>query len=417
MLKILIIASIVLFAFVIWLILYKKTQKEKTKDSNRFLREAEYNLEEVSNSIYIEQDIQKAIPSLIEALGEKRSTFLTKLKAEIQTHISKKNTVDVLTLITSNPKNYYRTIWKVNKDGLDYFNKLVIFITWEEKKYKQNGTEYTVDSVLTDEVLDIVKKQISLFYQENNELISGYFMAIISQNNKISKALLDYIVAKYISYTNKKVKKHLINQVTDILLANLMQQSDHILSNLHHNMSIFITKITSTSIGSVIAPQVLTAAGQAAASTTAKIMSKALMLNIKHYVATKLGIVLVKLMAIPIIKTAIKKLVVAAIIVAFYKFVAVQLGIHAGAILSVAIIAVAGWLLNHEWKNLPKKLGESIAESITKDLDRDFRKINQEILSGMFKDIFNHLVKDIAKQMTDDKEIKATIGEIFKVIK
>lgn len=347
----------------------------------------------------------KALTALVEKLHDKKHKLLGELSISVKKHIAAKKTEDCLIVVTKPINN--RTASEVKwywHDGLPFVQRLICFL--QQKNFSTDGTTYTVDSVLTEEVATIVSRSFSNFYQSESELISKYAVAHILENQKIARALVESLVnnSKIARYASNRVK----HQMMDVLLNGLLSQKEQIQSQIGHSIVMGTSKATAAIVSSKLATSIGTAA------TTA--MGKVMVKHISIYIIKSIGVVTTKVMSVPVIKALVMKFATAAIVGALVKFIAVKAGISIGAAVAIVLLPILFRILAHEWDSFPDKLGKSIASSICGEIDDNFAETNKEALSNIFQQLLEEQVEAIGKHLAGNEEIADGLGEILDFV-
>lgn len=346
-----------------------------------------------------------ALAALAEKLEDKKYTFLNELRSSVKSHVAAKKTQDCLIVVTKSTSHPTASgvSWYWN-DGLPYVSRLISFL--QKKNHVENGTTYSVDSILTEEIAAIVANSFTTFYTQESEVIAEYAAAHILENQKIANGLIKSLVegSQITRYASKRVKR----QLMDTLMGGMLSQVEQIQGQIGHSIVMGTSKATAAIASSHLAGAV----GQAASSAIGKVVMR----KIAIYVSHNIGAVAAKLMAVPVIKALVMKFAAAAIIGAFVKFIAVKAGIGIGAAVAFVLLPILIGVFAHEWNSFPEKLGESIAESICAELDDNFVEMNTQTLDNVFQQLLEDQVEAIGKYLADDYEVAEQIGEVLNLI-
>jgi hypothetical protein len=330
------------------------------------------------------------LDDLVKALDAKKTPFLADLRSSIKEHISKKKTEDCLILVTEPIDGSRSKLKWYPLQGLAYASRFLAFV--RKKNYVESYTCYTVDSVLTDEVIQLVTEKITRFYEKNNDVIANYFMQMLLKDKELTNALcqtlLDSKVTRFLSNRSKRA-------VMELLLSSFYSQFDQV-------KHIAATKIAAAVSAAAAVPVV-----------------KAITTQVTHFIATHLGVIMVKLMAIPAVKSlivmAVKKFVVAAIISGFVKLVVAKLGVGVGSAVAITLVPILVGILAWEWMNFPTKLGEEVANAVAIGLESDFSETNNLILSKIFEQVGQEAT-NIGKSLADDPDIQNQVDVLISLV-
>lgn len=352
---------------------------------------------------------------LIDKLEEKKPKFLADLRTAIESHISSKKTEDCLILVTRPTSGGGTTIWypfgKLSQVQ-SYVPRLIAFLNPlnDQKIYKESGREYIVDSVLTDEVVQIVTNQFTQFYKDNQQLISEYALVIIASDQRIADCLLNSLVKnnKATRFATERIK----GGVKDFLLGSFQERVHDFTGILGHKISIAAQHAVAAPITTAVAAKLATAVSHAASYST----SKVIIMKISTYVASHLGTVVAKVMAVPAIKAVITKLITASVVAALVKAIVVKTGMGLGSAVTVVLVPILLVFLAAEWMGFSEKLGEDIADSISKELGGDFSKTNSQILTGLFEEFLGDQGEELGKMIAQDEEVTKQLTNLLTFI-
>jgi hypothetical protein len=234
----------------------------------------------------------QALTALVKKLQDDKHKFLGELKSSVKENVASKKTEDCLIVVTKPVFNQKAAgvKWYWN-DGIPYIERLISFL--KQENYRNNGSTYTVDSILTEEIATIVANNFSRLYKNKSELIAQYAVAHILENHKIANALIETLIenSQITRYAREKIK----HQMRDILLNGLFSQTEQIQNQIGHSIAVGTGKVTAAIVSSQLAAAVSTAASSA--------MGKVLVKQIAIYVVKNIGAIAAKMMAVPVIKT------------------------------------------------------------------------------------------------------------------
>jgi hypothetical protein len=347
------------------------------------------------------------LKSLIDKLEGKKYQFLNTLKADIKSHISSKKTEDCLILVTTPLSGGSKVTWYPS-EGLPYVQRLIAFLS--KNNYSESGKTYKVDSILTEEVIQIVTKAFTRFYEENQQLIADYAVAAIAVDQKIANCLFNSLVTnnKATRFASDRVK----GAIKDFLIGGFQERVNDFTGTIGHKISITAHKAISAPIATALAAKLSTAAAHAASMSVVKVM----IMKIAYYIAAHIGVVIGKLMAVPAIKAIITKLVVVSVVAAMVKAIALKTGMSVGAAITVVLIPVLLAFVAMEWTGFPEKLGGSVADSIAQELGADFSKTNTQILEGLFEEFLGDQGEELGKFIAQDEEVTKQLTNLLTLV-
>lgn len=95
------------------------------------------------------------ITEIVNLLGGKKRLFLDSVENAINSHISHRSWQDCLTIVLRNSNGSVRSTWYPSEIADGYTPRFIAFL--RKKEYKG----YAVDSVLTDDVVNLVADKFS----------------------------------------------------------------------------------------------------------------------------------------------------------------------------------------------------------------------------------------------------------------
>lgn len=347
------------------------------------------------------------LKSLISELEGKKYQFLSALESDIKYHISSKKTEDCLILVTTPLHGGSKVKW-YPVEGLPFVERLIAFL--RKKNYSESGKTYKVDSILTEEVIQIVAKAFTRFYEENQQLIADYAVATIAVDRRIADSLFSSLIVnnKATRFASDRVK----SAIKDFLISSFQERVNDLTGTIGHKISVAAHKAISAPIATALAAKLSTAAAHAASMSVVKV----LIVKITYYIATHVSLVIGKLMAVPAIKAIITKLVVVSVVAAMVKAIALKTGMSVGAAITVVLIPVLFAFLAMEWTGFPEKLGGSVADSITQELGGSFSKTNAQILGGLFTEFLGDQGEELGKVIAQDEEVTKQLTNLLTLI-
>jgi hypothetical protein len=172
---------------------------------------------------------REILNSLVGQLGEKKIPFLQGLSSDVKEYVSRKKTEDCLGLRFIPLSEYgYEPVYYPSLNPFElasYVSRLISFLL--KSNYKEYGIEYKIDSVLTNEVVDIVSKRYQQFYKENQDIISDHVLVSISTQEDISDVFFQTIVNNNSAtkLASEEIKKHAVDFLKHSLHTKLQEMS------------------------------------------------------------------------------------------------------------------------------------------------------------------------------------------------
>jgi hypothetical protein len=357
---------------------------------------------------------RQLVKSLVDRLEGNKYQFFSDLNSKIKSHVSAKKTEECLILVTTpinggSPVKWYPTLVDPN-EGLRYVYRLVAFL--QQKDYYSSSSKqwYKIDSVLTEEVIQITIDSFKKFYQDNQELIAINIIAAIGMDRQIANSVAETIVKnnKFTRFASKRAQEAIQN----FLINSFGDQIHEVANSLGHQIVVASQHLMTSTIVTTVTGKVVTVATYALATPAVKIM----LVKYSALIMSHMGIFIGKLMAMPAIKVALTKLIGLSVVAALVKIITIKVGISVGTAVTMVVIPVLLLLLGKEWIDFPTKLGNSIADSIHKELGAEFAATNQNILEKMVENFLDNWVMEFAENIADDEEISQCLKEIKKLV-
>lgn len=325
------------------------------------------------------------IRAIVDKLGEKREPFLAEVESAIKAHISGKSWQECLTIVELYPGGSVHLICKPEASK-EYVKHLMAFV--QEKRC--NG--YTLDSRLTNGVVELVTKKFEHFYESNTNALAEPLVKQLMNDGVFVKQLRSQLVDSTNNPIGTEVKSRLMEK-----LIESVQDS------------------TQTNISHVALEAVQTVTGKIVAAASAVPISNAVMMVIIKNVALMLKGVIAKILASTAFKAAaaamIKKLVAV-------KIIAVLIGLVGPALGSVSIVWIVAPLvfafIAYEVSHLPENMGIKISNSVVAELRGEFDKMNQKIATQILKNFTSSAVSSLASSIAQDPDFKKLITGLAK---
>ena len=335
----------------------------------------------------------ETVKALVGKLGEKKTDFLYDVKNSVKATISSKSASDCLTInqlwLSGGVKSTYEP-----EASKAYFKCLVAFLN----KNKLDG--YNLDSKLTPEVVKIVTQKFNDFYSSNATELAKPLAQQLIKDQVFAQKLAETIVETTKGPLPETVKKQLTTHLVNILQDSVGVDIGHTIGTA---ASAAISKAVSVAVAMNISTTVIAAVLKQVAFALKGVIAKVLATT-----AFKTTIVafLKKLMAIKIV-TALAAIVAA---------VPVLGPAIATAPLWVIVAPVLAGFIYYQVSNLPENMGEKVSEAVCKELNGKFEQLNTDvvtqILENFSKDTLGTLVKDIAKEVSQNITFRNSLNEI-----
>lgn len=302
-------------------------------------------------------------------IASQKETLFSMVERNVRSTIEKMSAKETLSLKLMSSGKVYRSVpAKANKE---YAKVLYCFL--KDKDYKENGSEYTVESEVTIPILKQVEKTVIEFYscQEIKECISATVIEAISEK-EIAKSSIKGLLKNTQNDVRNEIGRQIVKYSTEDVRNEVVSNVSSSITTFMH--SGFMSQLSHT-IGGVMA----TGAGKIVASKIAVALSKAISASTLKAALT----------------TVVKKIGIKAMIKgSVSKGLAILLplaGFPIEAVLYAAIVAAIGAILLYEYNTFPKKLAKKVPIQVADELRKNFDQLNSditwEILKTMEKDI------------------------------
>lgn len=328
----------------------------------------------------------QTIQQMVEALGQKKYSFLSSLESDIKSYIARQSPSQCMTLVSRCSDGSVMNRW-YPKEILDgYAERLYAFL----KKKPCNG--YTIDSALTDEVVDIVTKRYQTFYKDNASVLTKPVLEHLMSNKTFSEQLAKQIIES----TNSPIPAYVRSQMVQAVVHYL---EDSVQTNIIQHSAQSIQHITAGIIGVATAIPI--------SKTVATALMSHMAVFLKGAVAKVLASSAVKTMLVG----AVKKLVIAKIFAFFAGLLAPVLG--SAAIWWLIVPALAAFIA-YEIKNLPQKMSEKISVAVKNELSGEFDKINEQIASNILSGLSTSALITLCNDIAADIDVNELLNAIKK---
>ena len=328
----------------------------------------------------------KAVDEIVKELGYKKDLFLNSVKSSINTHVSNKSWQDCLTIVLRNSNGSISSTWYPSEVMDGYTPRFIAFL--QKKSYKG----YTVDSVLTDGVVDLVTRKFSSFYKDNSDCISKPLL---------KQLLKDHVFVEQLSKQVVEISNSTLPSVIKSQMASV------IIHHLENSMNVNIAQ----SCGHVIA----TSTTQIMAVTATLPISKAMVAVMAKSMAVFMKAAIAKVLASTAMKTmmmtAVKKIVAAKIIAGLIALVGTHLGGMSVAWIVAPLLAA---FIAYEVTHLPQKMGKKVSEAVVAELSGEFEKINKSVAQQIVESFSASVISSLATDIANDEEVKEILKNMIQ---
>ncbi|MDO6328119.1 hypothetical protein Q4463_10245 [Bacteroides caccae] len=170
----------------------------------------------------------KAVDEIVEKLRNKKYLFLGSVKDAINIHISNKSWQDCLTIVLRNSNGTISSTWYPSEVMDGYTPRFMAFL--RKKPYKG----YTVDSVLTDSVIDLVTSKFSSFYKDNSDCISQPLLKQLLKDHvfveQLSKQVVEISEGALPSAIKSQLASVIIHHLENSMNVNIAQTCGHVIA-------------------------------------------------------------------------------------------------------------------------------------------------------------------------------------------
>ena len=323
------------------------------------------------------------VTEIVNILGNKKHSVVDSIENSIDLHISSRSWQDCLTIVLRDSNGSVRSTWYPSEITDGYTPRFIAFL----RKKKYNG--YTVDSVLTDDVVKLVADKFSSFYKDNSDCIS--------------KPLLDQLLKDHVFV------EQLSKQVVEISNGTLpsaikSQMTTVIIHHLENSMNVNIAQ----SCGHIIAVSTTQIVAFATSLPISKAMIAVMAKSIGIYMKTIIAKVLASTAMKTMMMTAVKKIVAAKIIATMIALVGTHLG---GMSIAWFVMPLLAAFIAYEVSNLPKKMGKKVSLAVRAELYGEFNTINTNIAQQIVSSFSVSTLSSLASDIANNDEIKGMLKQ------
>jgi len=342
---------------------------------------------------------------LIQHLENDKEKFLSDLRSDIRKKISSKSPAECLEIVTIREGKSVK--WYIS-EGVPYIKRLVSYL--RKKNYDEDGRIYEVDSALTSEILDVVTKKMTSTIEKHQDLIADMAIAEIFLNEATQQQFINVLLqGKSVKIINAKGK----SMIAAALLNGIQQKFHNLSSSIASQFSDKVTQALAIASKSTIASNVTSIATKIIASAGGKVI----LTKLSIVIGKSLAPLIAKILAMPAIKIALKKIIVAAVISSMAKFISAKIGMSIGAAIWVVLIPVIAYFLIKDIIELPDKLSVAISDAVTSDIRSNYTKTMSEIVTGLIANLTsNSVIEEIGKNLGDDPEVAKELSKLIAVV-
>lgn len=334
----------------------------------------------------------KAIDDLLIGLKADKDVFSDKLRERVYSRLSEKSTSACLGLLTRTSMGAPETIYPATP-SLDFIHKLYLFC---RKKPYQN---LALDSVLTDETIQIVVEFFEEFLEQKREDIQAAVVGAFLRHETVARRLAEALVENNASkLVHQKIRSMIVNEIMNHIIHNADDIAD-------------LVKAKAAKAGAIGAAKF----GGIVASATTSAVNAAILAKIALLLSSKLKFLLAKLIASPAVKgiitLAVKKIVAAAVAIGLVKALAL-IGISAKGAVFIVLAPIFLAVLVREWIVFPKKIGKSVSEAVAGEVRSKFDSTMDEMIKGIFDQLLNEGMKELQTMILDDPDLREAVGRL-----
>ncbi len=323
---------------------------------------------------------------ILNTLDQQKSSFLSQLESEICNYISNQSTGRCLTFVTRDSYGSVVKTYEPSNVTEGYIGCLTAFL--RKRPYKG----YTVDSALTDDIVNRVTLKFEKLYEKNTEAISKEILNSLLQD----KVFVNSFVENILESSNQTVPQAIKSQLSSLLIDQLQHSLD---ANVSGNIAIGISKVVG-----VVATIPIT-------KTLAILLMKNCAILLKGTMAKILASTAFKTM----MAATAKKLVGIKIVGFIVTFLGTKFGIVLGgsAFMFILIPLVVG-IIAREFIVLPDKMGNKISEGVRESITGTYREINRDIMTEVLKDILKTGAGAFAGKVLQDPEVQNALNHLYR---
>lgn len=326
--------------------------------------------------------------NIVSELGCKKSEFISEVQNDIESYIKNLSPSECLTLVSRYSDGSICCHWYPSEVLDGYTGRMIAFL--REKKYEDK----TIDSALTDPVVNIVSERFNKFYSDNSVTISKPLLDQILKDKVFVSQLSNQIVE--ISggiipiYIKSELSKSIVHYIEDNIQTNIVHSSA---SQIQHLASSIVSHATAVPITTAISA----------------VLVKNMAIFMKGIIAKVLATSAAKTMLIGVVK----KVVAAKIIAAFVAILGPVLG-------GVSVIYIVAPLLAayiaYEISNLPNELADKVSTAVANELSGKFNNINKGMATQLVQSMSLGLFSSFANDIVHDQAFKDLVEEMKKGI-
>jgi hypothetical protein len=341
---------------------------------------------------------------LIKHIEGDKDKFISTVRTEIQDRISAKSTVDCLKITTH--RNQSSTTWSVS-DGVPYAQRFIAYL--RKRDYKDGSRVYEVDSALTAEVMEIVTNELSKVILDHQKTISDIALTEILVREETCDQFLNTLLKGRTAHVIGAKGKAMI---VATLLNGMQEKLRHLSASMATNLGDKITQLLATASKSTAISSSIAIATKFLASASGKVILSKLSIVIGKSLAP----LITKLLAMPIIQVALKKMIIGAIIGTMVKLVAAKLGVSVATAVWFVLAPLLIAFIVKDLIDFPKKLATALSAAVCGALEETYSKTVTDILTGLIVNFTsNEVIDEIASGLADDPEVAEELAKLIEI--
>lgn len=315
---------------------------------------------------------------LIATLGSKKHAFLSTIETRISTYV-RSTGPRCVSIIERKPAPRADELHKL---GLDEWMPVFTCFLLRKKYFN-----HTLDSALTDPIIDIVTTSYSEFITANSADINAFFLRQITQDRVVQDAFMGYIaeqcVRAGVKHTRQQISHALTLALHHAVKSHVGQAIAHTTAHTAHVVAGHTAIVTGSS------------AGHAVGTMLYKLLTKHIALITSHALSHAFLSKVITVLA--------KKYCVAAITVCVVKAALGHMGGGHAAMLFHALAAVAIKIyIVYRISTLPKTMGEKLGAGVRAAMDGRFVDVTERALRDVVKAIQSPegLASDVFRELS-----------------
>ncbi|MBX3383110.1 MAG: hypothetical protein KF864_06335 [Phycisphaeraceae bacterium] len=328
-------------------------------------------------------DKAQLVADLSGRFAGQKAAFLAEVGQAINSYISEQGS-ECMTIIEHDGGSGTR--WTIAPTP-SYVKRMAAFSTGN----RVDGNE--LDSALTKPVVDLVTERFQRLYESKSDEISQAVVEFIVKDDVLMRSMLGTVLQSQVFHAASSAAKQ---KVITLLVEHMREL------------------LRSGGLGSLA-----TTLGKSVAAAVSKPISAKIVLLIVKTLSMSAKTTIAKLLASTAIKSAVavavKKFLVAAIITAIAKAIAVKFGIATtSAVIGWVILPVIAAYITYEVYRFPKTLGAKVSERVVEELNSGFDKINTTVFENVVADLIANGAGALGHTLADSPELSDAIKKLLE---